>query len=139
MEISKIISILKDKKQYYKTNIEMQKYWSCPTQKSYYKGFIKGINLCLSLLGNKSFSVWKDAQGDDLPEIDREVIVLVEEYGRYKVCFAHRPVESYTGVSIINHSEIEEYYPERYDKGMWNIPNVKYWLDLDIPKMKEND
>ena len=77
---------------------------------------------------------WKDAQGDDLPEIDREVIVLVEEYGHYKVCFAHRPVESYTGVSITNHSEMEEYYPERYDKGGWNIPDVKYWLDLDIPK-----
>ena len=133
MEISKIISILKDKKQYYKTNIRIKEYYS--TQKSYYRGLIRGIDLCLSLLGNKSFSVWKDAQGDNLPEIDREVIVLVEEYGHYKVCFAHRPVESYTDVSITNHSEMEEYYPKRYDKGMWNIPNIKYWLDLDIPKL----
>jgi len=79
-------------------------------------------------------NILKDAQGDNLPEIDREVIVLVEEYGHYKVCFAHRPVESYTGISITNHSEMEEYYPERYDKGGWNIPNIKWWLDLDIPK-----
>lgn len=130
MNISKIISILRDKKQYYKTNIRTKEYYSA--QKSYYKGLIKGIDLCLSLLG--SFSVLKPANGDNLPEIEREVIVLVEEYGHYKVCFAHRPVESYTAVSIINHSEMEEYYPERYDKGGWNIPNIKYWLDLDIPK-----
>lgn len=72
---------------------------------------------------------WHDAQGDDLPEIDREVIVLLDNG---KVCFAHRPVESYITISIINHSEREEYYPKRYDKGGWNIPNVKWWLDIDI-------
>lgn len=81
---------------------------------------------------------WKDAQGDDLPEIDREVIALIyltfEGVPHYKVVVAHRPVESYTGVSIINHSEMEEYYPERYDKGGWNIPNIKWWLDLELPK-----
>ena len=79
---------------------------------------------------------WKDAQGDNLPEIDREVIALVEECEHYKVCFAHRPAESYTDVSITNHSEMEEYYPERYDKGGWNIPDVKYWLDLELPVQK---
>ena len=73
---------------------------------------------------------WHDAQGDDLPPIDKEVIVLLDNG---KVCFAHRPVESYTGMSITNHSEMEEYYPEKYDKGGWNIPNVKCWLDVAIP------
>lgn len=74
---------------------------------------------------------WHDAQGDDLPEIDREVIVLLDNG---KVCFAHRPVKSYLTVSIINHSEVEEYYPKMYDKGGWNIPNVKWWLDVALPK-----
>lgn len=76
-------------------------------------------------------SHWHDAQGDDLPEIDKEVIVLLDNG---KVCFAHRPVESYTAMSITNHSEMEEYYPERYDKGGWNIPNIKWWCDIDLPK-----
>ena len=76
-------------------------------------------------------SHWHDAQGDDLPPIDREVIVLLDNG---KVRFAHRPVESYTAVSIINHSEMEEYYPKHYDKGGWNIPNVKWWCDISLPK-----
>lgn len=75
-------------------------------------------------------NLWHDAQGDDLPPIDKEVIVLLDNG---KVCFAHRPVESYTAMSITNHSEMEEYYPERYDKGGWNIPNVKWWLDIALP------
>lgn len=78
-------------------------------------------------------SHWHDAQGDDLPKIGREVIVLTKSG---KVCFAHRPVESYTAMSITNHSEMEEYYPKHYDKGEWNIPNVKWWLDVDIPAEK---
>lgn len=76
-------------------------------------------------------ALWHDAQGDDLPEIDREVIVMDK---KGMVCFGHRPVESFTGVSLTNHSEMEEYYPERYGKGEWNIPDVKWWLDVDIPK-----
>lgn len=79
----------------------------------------------------KGKDLWHDAQGDYLPEIDREVIVLTVN-GR--VCFAHRPVESYTGISIVNHSEMEEYYPERYGKGGWNIPDVEWWLDAEIPQ-----
>lgn len=73
---------------------------------------------------------WHDAQGDDLPPINKEVIVLLDNG---KVCFAHRPVESYITISIINHSEREEYYPKHYDKGGWNISNVKWWLDVAIP------
>lgn len=76
-------------------------------------------------------SHWHDAQGDDLPPIGKEVIVLLDNG---KVCFAHRPVESYTAVSITNHSEMEEYYPKHYDKGGWNIPNVKWWCDISLPK-----
>ena len=89
--------------------------------------FIKGAEWA----DKHSQSHWHDAQGDDLPPIDKEVIVLLDNG---KVCFAHRPVESYTAMSIINHSEMEEYYPERYDKGGWNIPNVKWWCDISLPK-----
>ena len=83
-------------------------------------------------------NLWHDAQEDVLPEIDREVIVLCDDgHGGYKVCFGHRPVESYTGISITNHSEMEEYYPERYEKGGWNIPDVKWWLDCNVPNIEE--
>lgn len=76
-------------------------------------------------------SHWHDAKSDDLPEIGKEVIVLLDNG---KVCFAHRPVKSYLTVSIINHSEVEEYYPKMYDKGGWNIPNVEWWCDINLPK-----
>lgn len=80
-------------------------------------------------------NLWHDAQGNVLPEIDREVIVLCgDSHGGYKVCFGHRPVESYT---IINHNEMEKYYPERYGKGGWNIPDVRWWLDCNLPNMEE--
>lgn len=94
-----------------------------------------------NLLSSAKEGLWHDAQGDDLPEIDREVIVLTQPYplegSEYAVRFAHRPVESYTGVSIINHSEMEEYYPEKYGKGGWNIPDVKWWLDVELPNLEK--
>ena len=72
--------------------------------------------------------LWKDAEnGDDFPEIEREVIVLCQPYplenNEYTVSFAHRPdLENLGG-----------YEPKVYGKGNWNIPNVKYWLNLDFP------
>ena len=78
-------------------------------------------------------NLWHPADGDDLPEIDREVIVLLSNN---KVCFAHRPQEYWDGKNIAT-EEITRYYPKRYDKGGWNIPDVKWWLDLDLPNMEE--
>ena len=75
---------------------------------------------------------WKPADGDDLPEIDMEVIALLEDG---KVVFAHRPPEYWNGKNIIT-NEVTRYEPKRYDKGGWNQPNVKWWLDLDLPKPK---
>lgn len=75
-------------------------------------------------------NLWKPADGDDLPEIDREVIVL---FDKGKVGFAHRPPEYWDGKNIIT-GKVTRYYPKTYDKGGWNIPNVKYWLDCSIPK-----
>ena len=73
---------------------------------------------------------WKDAQGDDLPIIDREVIALLDNG---KVVFAHRPPEYWDGKNIIT-GKVTRNYPKTYDKGGWNIPNVKWWLDVDLPK-----
>ena len=78
---------------------------------------------------------WKDAQGDDLPEIDREVIALLNNG---KVVFAHRPdPKGWDAKSIIT-EKVEHYTPETYGKGGWNIPDVKYWLDCQIPKIEED-
>ena len=74
--------------------------------------------------------IWKSADGDDLPIIDREVIALLNN-GR--VVIAHRPPEYWDGKDIIT-GKVTRNYVERYDKGLWNIPNVKYWLDVDLPK-----
>ena len=83
-------------------------------------------------------NLWHDAQGDDLPEIDREVIVLCDDgHGDYKVCFGHRLYKKgYLGKNLTT-GNIETYYPETYGKGEWNIPDVRYWLDCNLPKMEE--
>jgi hypothetical protein len=73
---------------------------------------------------------WKPADGDDLPEIDREVIALLDNG---KVVFAHRPSEHWDGKNI-DTGKVTRYYPKTYDKGGWNIPNLKYWLDYPLPE-----
>ena len=78
-------------------------------------------------------NLWKDAQGDDLPEIDREVIALLSNG---KVVYAHRPQEYWDGKNIAT-GEVTRHYPKRHDKGGWNISDVKWWLDLELPKMEE--
>lgn len=76
-------------------------------------------------------NLWHDAQGDDLPEIDREVIVLCDNG---KVCFEHRPdPNGWDGKNILT-GEVTHYTPQTYDKGGWNFPNIKWWLDVNIPK-----
>lgn len=82
-------------------------------------------------------NLWKDAQGDDLPEINREVIVLVKaspehDDGVLKVAFGHRPREYWDGENVLT-GEVTRYYPKRYDKGGWNQPNVVFWLDMELP------
>lgn len=85
-------------------------------------------------------NLWKPADGDDLPEIDREVIVLYQRYplegNEYAVCFAHRPREYCDGMNVTT-GEVTRYYPKRYDKGGWNSPNIKWYLDLDLPIKKK--
>lgn len=73
---------------------------------------------------------WKPADGDDLPEIDREVIALLDNG---KVVFAHRPPEYWDGKDIVT-GKVTRNYPKTYDKGGWNIPDIKCWLDVELPK-----
>ena len=85
--------------------------------------------------------LWKPANGDVLPEIDMEVIVLYQRYplenSEYAVSFAHRPnPNGWDGRNILT-GEVNHYTPKTYDKGGWNIPGVKWWLDLDLPKTEE--
>lgn len=75
--------------------------------------------------------LWKPADGDDLPEYDREVIALLDNG---KVVFAHRPDSKGWDAKSIITEKVEHYTPETYDKGGWNIPDVKYWLDVELPK-----
>ena len=82
--------------------------------------------------------VWKPANGDDLPEIDREVIVLTQKYplkgSEYTVSFAHRPYKGkYIGKNLTT-GNIETFENKTYDKGCWNQPDVRWWLDAELPK-----
>ena len=78
----------------------------------------------------KAKNLWKPADGDYLPEIDREVIALLDNG---KVVFAHRPSEHWDGKNI-DTGKVTRYYPKTYDKGGWNIPNLKYWIDYPLPE-----
>ena len=94
-------------------------------------GFLEG-----AIWADNHPALWKPADGDDLPDIDREVIALVWENQHYKVVFAHRPPRHWDGTNILT-NETTRYYPKTYGKGGWNIPDVKFWLDCELPKTEE--
>ena len=78
--------------------------------------------------------LWKPADGDDLPEIDREVIAILDyDFGHYKVVYAHRPNPNGWNGTNIDTGEKEHFEPEIYDKGGWNQPHILYWLDARLP------
>jgi hypothetical protein len=86
--------------------------------------------------------LWKPADGEDLPEIEREVVVFTQNFpddaGIMRVAIAHRPdPKGWDGKSIAT-GKVEHYTPKTYGKGGWNIPDVVMWLDLDIPKLEED-
>lgn len=76
---------------------------------------------------------WKIADSDEPPKIDREVIAITTEG---KVVFAHRPKESWRGKNIIT-GKVETFYPKRYGKDGWNMPDILFWLDINIPDIEE--
>ena len=77
---------------------------------------------------------WHDAQGDYLPEIDREVIVIDK---RGKVSYAHRPDKRGLYSMSVATGKMEKLEPMTYDKGGWNIPDVRWWLDCSLPNLEE--
>ena len=81
---------------------------------------------------------WKDAQGDDLPEYDREVIVLTQPYplegSEFAVSFAHRPNPNGWDGKSLSTGKVEHYTPKTYGKCGWNAPDIVYWLDVELPK-----
>ena len=85
-------------------------------------------------------NAWIDAQGDNLPEYDREVIVLLDRWNgvelgeNMRVGFAHRPnPEGWDGKSLTT-GKYEHFDVQTYGKGGWNGDGVKSWLDIDLPK-----
>ena len=89
-------------------------------------------------------NLWKPADGDDLPEYDREVVVLInynaqlnihdEEYPTYRVGFGHRPNPNGWYGKNIETNEVTHYTPKLYNKGGWNAPDIAYWFDVELPK-----
>ena len=83
-------------------------------------------------------SLWKPADGDDLPEYEREVVVFTQDFpndaGIMKVAIAHIPNhKGFDGKSLLT-GKVEHYTHMAYGQGRWNIPDVKYWLDVELPK-----
>ena len=119
-----LIDLYKDKRIYNRILLELRFWWQDT------KRFINAA------------TPWKDAQGDDLPPIDKEVIVIVdynaqlnihgEEQPTYRVEFAHRP-NKYTKVWNPDLGEQQVVEVERFGKGEWNTPNVVWWLDAPMP------
>lgn len=89
------------------------------------------------LVALREKNLWHDAQGDYLPEIDREVIVFTQNFLEYpgimRVAIAHRPnPDGWDGRNILT-DEVTHYTPQTYGKGGWNFPDIKWWLDLELP------
>lgn len=85
-------------------------------------------------------ATWHDAESDDLPPYDKEVIVLIGKYAPfYTVCFGHRPDPAGWDGKDLDTGEIKHYQAKTYGKGGWNIYGVKWWLDIELPKMEEEE
>lgn len=87
----------------------------------------KAIRASEFLEKHGSDSPWKPADGVDLPEYDREVVVFTHDLTNVsilRVSIALRPDPREKDAGCIQ---------ETYDNG-WNIPGVRYWLDVDLPK-----
>lgn len=79
---------------------------------------------------------WHDAEGDDLPPYDKEVIALKNDGDFRMICFAHRPnPNGYACRSILN-GNIYHYNAKTFGKCGWNLDKIKWWLDVELPKGK---
>lgn len=79
-------------------------------------------------------NLWHSADGGDLPEIDREVVVFTQKEGLSpRVGIAHRPNPKGWDGTNISTGEVEHFVPKTYGKGGWSLPDVKWWLNADFP------
>ena len=69
--------------------------------------------------------IWHDAQGDNVPEYGREVIVIGRDG---KIFYGHRPDPK--EVTMVDG---KPYHAKTYDKNGWNWPDIALWLDVEIP------
>ena len=93
----------------------------------------KGVANCIknAYIAGASYAIenmWQKADGDYLPEIDREVIALQRCFSGYRVVFAHRPNPK--GYVMVDGKKLTI---ATHDKGGWNIEDIEFWLDLDLP------
>lgn len=107
---------------------------------SYESGRAQGLKDALAIIGmiedvhGLTKKLWHEAKGDYLPKVDREVIVLCKNN---KVCYGHRPnPKGWDGKNIIT-DKVSHYTPQTYDNGGWNIPDVRWWLDIELPNLEE--
>lgn len=89
----------------------------CP--QSYRSGFMDGAAWA------DCHPQWYDAQGGNVPEYGREVIVIGRDG---KVFYGHRPDPK--EVTMV---EGKPYHAKTYDKNGWNWPDIALWLDVEIP------
>ena len=86
---------------------------------AYETGFIDGC------VWADSHPQWYDAQGDNVPEYEREVIVIRRNG---EIGFGHRPnPKEYVVI------DGKKCFANTYDKNGWNWPNIALWLDVEIP------
>lgn len=79
-------------------------------------------------------NLWHSATGDDLPELEREVVVFTQKEGLSpRVGIAHRPNPKGWDGTNISTGEVEHFVPKTYGKGGWSLPDVKWWLNADFP------
>ena len=94
---------------------------------------------CLEMASWLEQNLWKSADGDDLPEFEREVVVFTQKEGLSpRVCIAHRPNPNGWYGTSLSTCKTEHFVPKTYGKGGWSIPDVKWWLDCKMP-FKEDE
>jgi hypothetical protein len=81
------------------------------------------------------FAFWHDAESDDLPPIDEEVIALNK---RGRISFAHRPNPEGYDAQRITLGIVEHIDVQTYGKGGWNWDGVRWWMPCpQIPSENE--
>lgn len=108
--------------------------------KSWREFLIKGLPVMKRLIDGSRMRenlAWLPADGKKLPKFDREVIALAAHGNELKVVYAHRPNPRGWDGKNIDTGVVEHHIPKLYDIGKWNQPDIRYWLDVELPKPEE--